>query len=168
MTSKDAKLLKAMDILGVDMKHFERDNGFNVRFRFQKYTYIIQSLFDFYVGGYNLYLKGPYSPAVAEKGFEITKDIERLRSEAESHPFKKETQEILDKVRGLFGADEGDLSQETKLEAWTTYHYLKVLYPASDRGDKAVDELFKHKPKFKDDRERIKIFLNRVDREMKL
>ena len=167
MTSKDAKLLKAMEILEVQMEHFERDNGFNVRFRFQKYTYIIQSLFDFYVGGYNLYLKGPYSPAVAEKGFEIANDIERLRSEAESHPFKNETKEILDKVRELF-ADEEDLPQERKLEAWTTYHYLKALYPVSDRGDKAVDELFKHKPKFKDDRERIKIFLDKADREMKI
>ena len=167
MTSKDAKLLKAMDILDVKMEHFVEDNGFKVRFRFQKYTYIIQSLFDFYVGGYNLYLRGPYSPAVAEKGFEIAKDVARLRSEAESQPFKREPREILERVKDLF-ADEAGLNQETKLEAWTTYHYLKALCPVGDQGDKAVDELFKHKPKFLGDRERIETFLSRADREMDL
>ena len=163
MTSKNAKLLKAMEILGVRMAHFrEKDTeGFKTRFRFQKYVYILQSIFDLSVGSYNLYLRGPYSPAVAETGFELAKLLES--GAMESIEFAPITEKKLNAIKELFEPGD-DLTEEDKLEAWTTYHYIKTLYPdGTPPEDRLIKDLESYKSWVREKEDVIKEFLQRAN-----
>ncbi len=163
MTSVDAKLLKAMNLLGVEMDHFlnKTPEGFKTRFKFQKYVYILQSEFRLSIGSYNLYLRGPYSTAVAEKGFYLAKNLRSI--DGEKITFAREVRKRIEDIEALFTSD-GNLSEEDKLEAWTTYHYIKTLYPESiPPKEKLFKDLFTYKPGLEPYKEQIEKFLQRAD-----
>ena len=160
--SKEEIILKAMGELGLDLTSFPA--RFDTRLRFQKYIYIFQSVFrNFYAGDFSLYLRGPYSSDVAKLGYDIHKRAAELKEQTSCWEFNKRAKEMLQIMRDLFAGESNGLTQNDKLEAYTTYRHLKGWYFGEKSSERAQDELFRRKKQFEVEREKVENFIKKVE-----
>lgn len=154
-------LLKAMEIYDVDLGDFQ--DSFKVRFLFQKYAYVTQTIVGFHAGNYNLYIRGPYSPEVANIGYFISENHKTLMKAISKLRFSPNTAAKLKLIKKIFTSQSG-LSQTEALEAWTTYHYIRTeFFPKPDfKG--ALAWLFKLKPDLENKRNTIIKMIEAVDK----
>lgn len=129
---------------GVDM------STFSGRLALQKHVYLMQ-LFGIDLGyRFNWYLHGPYSPALAERGFEIEERKDSIERLAESVALQDWVKDRLKQYEKLIAEKPEETSLELWLEILASLHYLKHVMPGPSADKRSEDfvvhELLRRKP----------------------
>ena len=161
-------LFIAMRDLGINLKELEGPGHFNKRLLIQKYSYVIQAVAGFHLGNFNLYIRGPYSPDVANMAFFISENYEQVSQATKKYRFSSVVQNIVNNIQNIFSNPSIDLPKERALEAWSTYHYIRTNFFNSKGFNEAGNSLFQVKSFPEIDRDEILKFLRKVDDELKI
>jgi len=139
-------VLKALGV-GVD-----RLRGFDGRRMLQKAIYLLQDgphRWDFGFH-YNLYLRGPYSPSLADTGYQLLENFAAEEPKLAALSLKDECIWDIGRIRAAFESRQGELDPDLLEVAATirflcghTYSYLPA---EADRVEHARDWIRKNKP----------------------
>lgn len=112
-------------------KYFEK--SFDARLIFQKTIYLLQA-FGLYLGyKFSWYIRGPYSPTLTRKGYELARKFEETPDvRFTKEPSEKRFNEFLE----FLGEKKYD---PTWLETIASIHFLKHMYPK--RTEKKIMEM---------------------------
>lgn len=132
---------------GVDM------STFSGRLALQKHVYLMQ-LFGIDLGyRFSWYLHGPYSPALAERGFEVEERKETINQLLENVTLEEWVQDRLRKYQELVNAKPDGTPMDLWLEVLASLHYLKHIMPGqpTEKRDQAyvISDLLQRKPSLK-------------------
>ena len=99
---------------------------FEGRKTFQKAIYLLQEKpFSWDMGfRYNLYIRGPYSPQLADAGYGLLDNKDEWDAVLESQQLVRAAQKHVQKLREEFTGEDGDLDGDL-LELAATYHFLR-------------------------------------------
>ncbi len=98
---------------------------FEGRKTFQKAIYLLQEEpFKWDMGfRYNLYIRGPYSPQLADAGYGLLDNREEWKAVLERQQLVSKAQAHVQRLRDEFAGDNGELDGDL-LELAATYHFL--------------------------------------------
>lgn len=121
MDARDKALALFVDALGLQ----DQLSEFEGRRRFQKAIYLLQQApferdFGFH---YNLYIRGPYCPALAEAGYRLLQHVQDWQQAREHLELKEDCARQIDTLRGAFSLPDGALDGDL-LELAATIHFL--------------------------------------------
>jgi uncharacterized protein YwgA len=122
MDTRDKALALFLDALGVS----ESDLGqFEGRKQFQKAIYLLQQPpferdFGFH---YNLYIKGPYCPALADAGYRLLQNVDGWQQTRRQFELKPECISDIEKLCRVFTRTDDTLDADL-LELAATIHFL--------------------------------------------
>jgi len=149
MDTRDEVLAMFLDALGIVATDLRSFDG---RKRMQKAIYLLQQGpfkrdFGF---RYNLYIKGPYSPALANAGYTLLQNPGQWEQVRQHMTLKDDCKRDIEKVRAEFAQPSGSLDHEM-LELAATAHFLMhdtfgYLSDPRQREDKARQWLETNKP----------------------
>ncbi|MBE9565165.1 MAG: hypothetical protein IMF16_00240 [Proteobacteria bacterium] len=123
MDTRDEALGLFTDGLGIGS---EQLSCFEGRKAFQKAIYLLQEEpFSWDMGfRYNLYIRGPYSPQLAEAGYRLLDNPREWEAVRDSQELVGRGQRDVRTLRRKFADDSGELDGDL-LELAATYHFLR-------------------------------------------
>ena len=122
MDARDQALALFVDALGIDEDDLRRFDG---RKTFQKAMYLLQEEpFCLDLGfRYNLYIRGPYSPQLADAGYRLLGNPPARQAVLDSKQLVSTSRQAIDRLRGEFTGQDGHLDGDL-LELAATHHFL--------------------------------------------
>jgi len=122
MDRRDQALALFVDALGIEADELQKFDG---RKTFQKAIYLLQEApFCLDLGfRYNLYIRGPYSPQLADAGYRLLDDPRSRQAVLDSKRLVASSQRAIDQLRDHFTGHDRHLDGEL-LELVATYHFL--------------------------------------------
>ena len=135
-------LYKCLSYLGCDFNTFQSIKS--ERIKAQKYSYILQTVFNLPAGRFSLYLNGPYSSNLADDLYDIARNQNAYQANMEEKPLKEEVSDLLNEIRSIFNAEELGIDEVDLLEIYTTYDYLKENFSSSSQ-EEILSELKRRK-----------------------
>lgn len=122
MDTRDEVLALFLDELGIDAAAL---GSFEGRKRLQKAIYLLQQApFSWNFGfQYNLYIRGPYSPALAAAGYRLLEAEEEWQQVRSARSLKEECRSDIEELRRQFASGQ-DAMDADLLEIAATLHFL--------------------------------------------
>ena len=149
MDARDEALGLFADGLGIGPDHL---NSFAGRKTFQKAIYLLQEGPRPWDMGfrYNLYIRGPYSPQLAEAGYGLLDDPVGWKAVRKHKQLVSTAQHDVDRLREEFASDRGGLDGDL-LELAATHHFLihqtyRYVSNPNEKRRKSEDWIREHKP----------------------
>ena len=149
MDRRDQVLALFLDALGIDQNDLSTFDG---RKSFQKAIYLLQQHpFNWNFGfRYNLYIKGPYSPSLANAGYTLLQNHDQWAQVRQHMALRADCKRHIEAVRSQFAHPDGPLDHEM-LELAATLHFLLqdtfgYVSDPRQRADEARRWLEKNKP----------------------
>jgi uncharacterized protein YwgA len=118
MDRRQIGLKLAMDCLDLEVEVDE----FNDRLILQKATYLAQAAGVHLGYFYRWYLRGPYSPAVADDGFALNREIKSDCDDSQSWELDEVSSKRLSEIKKLIGRKNPQRAR--KLELLASVHFL--------------------------------------------
>jgi uncharacterized protein YwgA len=163
--NKDHILLKlALDRIGFSDIQLD---GFTDRKILQKKIYLLQ-LTGIDLGfRYNWYVKGPYSPALADAAFALREEIQ-YDNEYEGYQLNPKTENKFEKLDEIIKLpDTFEAEEHEWLELLASLHYLKHIAYWSGKDNPPFEEIFykliKSKPQFTNKKELVEAAWQRLN-----
>jgi len=149
MDARDEALALFADGLGIGPDHL---NSFAGRKTFQKAIYLLQEdPFKWDMGfRYNLYIRGPYSPQLADAGYRLLDDHEGRKALLACKQLVNKAQQDVDSLSEGFAGDSGELDGDL-LELAATHHFLihqtyRYVSNPNEKRRKSEEWIGEHKP----------------------
>ena len=149
MDTRDEALGLFADGLGIGSQQLSCFEG---RKAFQKAIYLLQEKpFSWEMGfRYSLYIRGPYSPQLADAGYGLLDNREEWEAVLERQQLVRRCQQDVKRLRKEFADDDGELDGDL-LELAATYHFLthrtfRYIDDSSKKHRKSRAWIKEHKP----------------------
>lgn len=143
--TKEKILSRVLDILELGRPNMEE---FSIRLQLQKIIYLLQASGLSLGYGFNWYVRGPYSPDLAQALFEIYRN-ETLYEESKDIKFKNHD-DIIANLENFKDELGDDINNITYLEVLASLHYInKVIFSGKGSFSDLIKRLLEAKPSLK-------------------